>query len=107
MVLLGAAIAHTILLRCILAEQRPDSPLAIAVGRDHKGKISLFLYAAAVPLAFINEWIADLIYVTVALIWLVPDRRIEERVKPKFQAHLEEAVTDRSRTAAVGCPARS
>ena len=84
MVLLGAAIAYTILLRCILAEQRPDSPLAIAVGRDRKGTISLLLYAAAVPLAFVNEWIADLIYVTVALIWLVPDRRIEERVKPKL-----------------------
>ena len=83
MVLLCAAIAYTILLNCILAEQRPDSPLAIAVGRDRKGKISLLLYAAAIPLAFVSEWIADLIYVTVALIWLVPDSRIEERVKAK------------------------
>ena len=83
MVLLAAAIAYTILLNCILAEQRPDSPLAIAVGKDRKGKISVLLYAVAIPLAFVNQWIADLLYVTVALIWLVPDRRIEERVKAK------------------------
>ena len=80
MVLLGAAVAYTILLRCILAEQRPDSPLAIAVGRDRKGKISLALYAAAIPLAFIHQAIAHVLYVTVAFIWLVPDRRIEENV---------------------------
>jgi uncharacterized membrane protein len=82
MVMLGAGIAYTILLRCILAEQRPDSPLAMAVGRDRKGAISVLLYAMAVPLAFVNEWIADAIFVTVALIWLVPDPRIEKSVKP-------------------------
>jgi len=84
MVLLGAAVAYTILLRCILAEQRPDSPLAIAVGRDRKGKISLALYAAAIPLAFIHQAIAHVLYVTVAFIWLVPDRRIEENVRSRI-----------------------
>jgi uncharacterized membrane protein len=84
MVLLGAAIAYTILLRAILAEQRPDSPLAIAVGKDRKGKLSLLLYTVAIPLAFVHEAIADLIYVIVALIWLVPDRRIEDRIRARI-----------------------
>jgi uncharacterized membrane protein len=84
MVLLGAALAYTILLRAILAEQRPDSPLAIAVGKDRKGKISLLLYAAAIPLAFVHQAIAHLLYVTVAFIWLVPDRRIEENVRARI-----------------------
>jgi uncharacterized membrane protein len=82
-VLLGAAMAYTILLRCILAEQRPDSPLAIAVGNDFKGKISVVLYLAAIPLAFVNQALSDIIYVVVALIWLVPDSRIEKRVSPR------------------------
>jgi uncharacterized membrane protein len=80
-VLLGAAVAYTILTRAILAEQRPDSPLAIAVGKDRKGNLSLVLYIAAIPLAFVHQAIADVLYVTVALIWLIPDRRIEERIK--------------------------
>ena len=82
-VLLGAAIAYNILLQAILAEQRPDSPLAVAVGRDWKGKISLLLYIAAIPLAFVHQAIAESIFVIVALIWLVPDRRIEERYSPR------------------------
>src|SRR5687767_7860110 len=82
-VLLSAALAYTILLRSILAEQRPDSPLAIAVGKDRKGKMSLLLYVAAIPLAFVHEAIAHLLYLTVALIWLVPDRRIEQHVRPR------------------------
>ena len=79
-VLLGCAISYTILLRAILAHEGKNSPLAKAVGRDHKGWISLALYIAAIPLAFVNEWIADVLYVTVALIWLIPDRRIERRL---------------------------
>ena len=59
----------------------PDSKLAAAIGRDLKGRISPLLYAAAIPLAFVREWIADAIYVIVALIWLVPDRRIESRFR--------------------------
>jgi uncharacterized membrane protein len=80
-VLLLAALAYTILLREILIEQGPESKLAIAVGKDVKGKISAGLYLAAIPLAFVSQWIADAIYVAVALIWLVPDRRIERKLR--------------------------
>jgi len=80
MVLLLAGVAYTVLLRTILAAQGPSSKLAAAVGSDVKGKISLLLYGAAIPLAFVNQWIADGLYVAVALIWLVPDRRIEARI---------------------------
>jgi len=55
--------------------------LATAVGGDLKGKLSLAMYVAAVPLAFVREWIAIVIYVAVALMWLVPDRRIESMTK--------------------------
>ncbi len=78
-VLLAAGIAYYVLQATILAEQGPDGKLAKALGRDLKGKISPVLYTAAIPLAFVREWIADAIYVAVALIWLVPDRRIESR----------------------------
>src|SRR3954447_1489096 len=74
-VLLAAAIAYEGLQATILAEQGPDGKLARALGHDLKGKISPLLYGAAIPLSFVREWIADAIYVTVALIWLVPDRR--------------------------------
>jgi len=79
-VLLLSGIAYTILLRTILAIEGPDSVLARAVGRDRKGNISLLLYAVGIPMAFINRWISFAIYVSVALIWLVPDRRIESRI---------------------------
>ena len=78
-VLLAAALAYYVLQSTILAEQGPDGRLARALGRDLKGKISPLLYSAAIPLAFVREWIADALYVVVALIWLVPDRRIESR----------------------------
>jgi len=80
-VLLLAAIAYTILQRAIIAAQGPGSKLAAAVGTDLKGKISVGLYVAAIPLAFVREWLADAIYVAVALMWLVPDRRIETRLR--------------------------
>ena len=80
-VLLAAGIAYYLLQGAIVAEQGPDSKLAAAIGRDLKGRISPLLYAAAIPLAFVREWIADAIYVIVALIWLVPDRRIESRFR--------------------------
>ncbi|WP_049768533.1 hypothetical protein [Anaeromyxobacter sp. Fw109-5] len=64
----------------ILAGQGRDSKLAAAVGQDLKGRISPVLYALAIPLAFVREWVADAIYVAVALMWLVPDRRIESTV---------------------------
>ena len=80
-VLLLAGIAYLILANAIVAEHGPDSPLAQALGRDRKGKLSLVLYAIAIPLAFVNQWISDAIYVAVATIWLVPDTRIEGRLK--------------------------
>ncbi len=79
-VMLLAGVAYTILARAIVLEEGPQSKLALAVGRDQKGNLSLALYAAAIPLAFVNQWIADAIYVSVALMWLVPDRRIEARL---------------------------
>jgi uncharacterized membrane protein len=75
-----AAVAYTILQTMIIKVDGNDSILARAVANDRKGKASLLLYASAVGLAFYRPWIADLIYVAVALIWLVPDRRIEKHV---------------------------
>jgi uncharacterized membrane protein len=79
-VLILAAIAYTILVRTILASEGPDSPLAAAIGSDVKGKLSLALYAIAIPAAFWRQAIADALYVAVAVIWFVPDRRIESRI---------------------------
>ena len=76
-VLLMAAVAFTILQRTLIAQQGPGSRLATALGSDAKGKISLAMYVTAIPIAFVNQWISDAIYVAVALLWLVPDRRIE------------------------------
>jgi uncharacterized membrane protein len=76
-VLLMAAIAYWILESIIVRAQGPDSVLAAALGRDWKGRLSPLLYIAAIPLAFVAEWVADALYVLVALMWLVPDRRIE------------------------------
>jgi len=78
-VLVLAAIAYTILQTTIIAVQGPHSKLAQAVGSDRKGKISIVLYLIAIPAAFVHVLISDAIYMTVALIWLVPDRRIESR----------------------------
>ena len=76
-VLLMAAIAYYILQRTIIAQQGRDSLLAAAIGKDWKGKLSPMLYLTAIPLAFVSSWIASGLYVFVALLWLVPDRRIE------------------------------
>jgi hypothetical protein len=62
----------------ILKTQGSDSLLAKALGKDFKGKFSIILYGLAIPLSFINHWIADCIYMLVALIWLIPDKRIEK-----------------------------
>jgi len=80
-VALGAGVAYYVLQGRLLAAEGPGSRLARALGRDLKGKISPVLYAAAIPLAFVERWIADALYVAVALLWLVPDPRIETRVK--------------------------
>ncbi len=77
LVLLLAAVAYWLLQRTIVASQGGDSLLAKAIGRDIKGKLSPVLYALAIPLAFLEQWAAEGIYVLVALMWLVPDRRIE------------------------------
>jgi uncharacterized membrane protein len=76
-VLLMAAVAYYILQRSIIAQQGRDSLLAAAIGRDWKGKLSPVCYLAAIPLAFVNPWISNGLFVFVALLWLVPDRRIE------------------------------
>jgi len=82
-VLICAAVAYTILEIELLAEQGPDSRLARALGNDVKGKISILIYAAAIGLAFVNQWIADGLYLLVALIWLAPDPRIESEFHQK------------------------
>lgn len=76
-VLLMAAIAYYILQQTIIAQQGANSILAKAVGNDWKGKISPCCYLIAIMLAFINPMISTAIYILVALIWLIPDRRIE------------------------------
>ena len=76
-VMFMSAIAYTILARILVAHHGADSRLARALGEDTKGKVSLALYAAAIALAFVTHWASHAIYVAVALIWLVPDRRIE------------------------------
>ena len=75
-----AAIAYLILELTIVAHHGPQSQLGTAVGKEVKGKISLVLYAAAVPLAFVNQWISLALYVAIALMWLSPDSRIEARL---------------------------
>jgi uncharacterized membrane protein len=79
-VMLLAAIAYTILVWTITAHQGPHSKLAAAIGRDVKGKVSAVLYTVAIPSAFVNTWISRAIYLTVALMWLAPDRRIESKL---------------------------
>jgi uncharacterized membrane protein len=79
-VLLGAGIAYLILQNTIIAKQGRNSRLAAALGRDVKGKLSAILYAFAISLAFVNTWLSAGIYVFVALLWLIPDRRIESKL---------------------------
>ena len=77
LVLLSASIAYWILQRSIIASQGDSSLLAKAIGSDFKGKLSPILYAIAIPAAFFEQWISGAIYIFVALMWLIPDRRIE------------------------------
>jgi len=76
-ILFLAGVAYLVLQRVIIISQGPESVLAAAVGRDIKGKVSALLYALAIPAAFIRPWIASMLFVSVAMIWLIPDRRIE------------------------------
>jgi uncharacterized membrane protein len=78
LVLLMAALAYWILQRQIIATEGNNSLLARAVGKDIKGKLSPVIYAVAIPMAFVNQWVSQCLFVFVALMWLVPDRRIEK-----------------------------
>jgi uncharacterized membrane protein len=77
-VLFMAAIAYFLLQQAIIAKHGRGSILAVAVGRDLKGKISPVIYAVAIGMAFVASWISQVLYVLVAAMWLVPDRRIEQ-----------------------------
>jgi uncharacterized membrane protein len=79
-VMFCAGVAYLILQRAIITDQGPNSKLAAAVGNDVKGKMSAVLYVVAIVVAFANQILAAAIYVIVALMWLVPDRRIESRL---------------------------
>ena len=82
-VLFMAAIAYYLLQRAIIAREGADSLLARAIGGDWKGKLSPLIYLAAVPLAFVSPWISNGLYVAVALIWFIPDPRIERAMKER------------------------
>jgi TMEM175 potassium channel family protein len=81
-VLLGAAIAYSILVRCLIGSHGPDSRIARAVGQDLKGKLSVGAYVLAVASSPFVPWLSIALYVAVALTWLVPDRRIERVLSP-------------------------
>ena len=78
--MLCSGIAYFILARILIGVHGDNSVLANAVGSDFKGLLSIALYLSAIPLAFVNQWISVGIYVSVAAMWLVPDRRIEDRL---------------------------
>ena len=79
-VLLAAAIAYYVLQSTIISQQGADSKLKVAIGNDLKGKLSPLIYVAAILLAFVNYWISEALYVAAALMWLIPDRRIESKL---------------------------
>ena len=76
-----AAVSYILLQWAIIACNGRSSRLAAALGNDLKGKVSLAMYAAAIPLAFVSPWISVVLYVTEALVWFVPDQRIEASLK--------------------------
>jgi len=82
-ILLMAAIAYYILQNTIIAVHGNQSLLSEAIGKDLKGKLSPVIYAIAIPTAFVKPWIAGSLYALVALVWMVPDRRIEKVVRKK------------------------
>jgi uncharacterized membrane protein len=81
-----AGVAYLILQQMIVRSQGSDSALAEALGSDSKGKISSVLYLLAIGSAFVNQWIADFLYVFIAAIWVIPDRRIERVVNRRARA---------------------
>ncbi|HXX57578.1 MAG TPA: TMEM175 family protein [Thermodesulfovibrionales bacterium] len=80
-VLLFSSVAYFILTRTLISLHGRDSVLATALGRDFKGKVSVVIYLVSVPLAFVYSWFAFALYVIVAVMWFVPDRRIEKILK--------------------------
>ena len=85
-VLLLSAVAYFVLQSAIIADQGGSSRLRVAVGRDCKGKASPAIYVAAVGLAFADRWVGLALYVLVALLWLIPDRRVERALMPPRDA---------------------
>jgi uncharacterized membrane protein len=79
-VLFLSSVAWALLQSAIVGQQGPGSRLAAAVGNDVKGRLSTAVYAVAIPLAFVRQWISAALYILVALMWLVPDRRIESQL---------------------------
>ena len=81
--LLLAAVSYTVLQTAIIRHHGAGSRLGAAVGNDRKGKLSMLLYVLALGMAFVKPLVSDAIYALVALIWLVPDRRIESKLEPR------------------------
>ena len=90
-VLLMSGLAWKILQNALITHDSPDSKLRRAVGSDLKARVSLLIYAAAIPLAFVHQLLADALYVTVSLMWLIPDRRMERMLA--FGAHDADRTT--------------
>ena len=79
-VLLMCSVAYLLLARALIAHHGAGSPLALALGKDRKGVVSIVLYALAAPLSMLHAWLGMAIYVGVAVLWFIPDRRIEARL---------------------------
>jgi uncharacterized membrane protein len=82
-VLWFSGLAYYIMVRALLSHHGQDSLLAAAIGNKQKEMLSIYIYTAAIPLAFVAAWISALLYVVVAIMWLVPDRRIETKLREK------------------------
>jgi uncharacterized membrane protein len=83
-VMLSAGSAYFILSKALVSHHGKDSALATALGRDFKSKVSLSLYAVAIPVSFVNSWLSCSLYVLVAVMWLIPDRRIERALSERI-----------------------
>ena len=100
--LLCAACAYLLLQRSLIKAEGPDCLLAQAVGGDWKGNLSPVLYAAAIALAFVHPWISCVLYIVVAVIWLLPDPRIERRIGAG-EASSRRPLTNISRRHGIFC----
>ncbi|HXS36807.1 MAG TPA: TMEM175 family protein [Flavipsychrobacter sp.] len=88
-VLIMNGFSYTILSLILIKHAGKNSTLAEAIGEDWKGKISLVIYAIAIALAFVNSWISLALYIVVAMMWFIPDRRIENKVAPHDNIHTD------------------